>query len=128
MMADAVRRIAPLIARPALLALVAVGAVAASFDPFTFANYLSYTLVGSIVARSTLLVAALFNPLRVRVQRVVDRRFNRARYDAEGTVRSSAARLRGDLDLGAVSAEIVGTATSAVRPTTAGVWLRRGSR
>lgn len=76
------------------------------------------------VAASTLAVFALFQPLRRRVQAAVDRRFDRTRYDADLTVRSFAARLRGDLDLGTVNAEIVGTASSAVRPTTAGIWLR----
>ena len=80
------------------------------------------------VAASTLAVFALFQPLRRRVQRAVDRRFDRTRYDADQTVRTFAARLRGDLDLGTVSAEIVGTATSAVRPTMASIWLRGRSR
>ena len=80
------------------------------------------------VAVSTLVVFALFQPLRRRVQATVDRRFDRSRYDADLTVGTFAARLRGDLDLGTVSDEIVNTATAAVRPTTARVWLRGGSR
>jgi hypothetical protein len=76
------------------------------------------------VAASTLAVFALFQPLRRRVQAAVDRRFDRTRYDADLTVRTFADRLRGDLDLGTVSAEIVGTASAAVRPRSAGVWLR----
>ena len=76
------------------------------------------------VAVSTLAGFALFQPLRRRVQRAIDRRFDRSHYDAELTVRSFAARLRGDVDLGAVRTEIVSTASSAVRPTTASVWLR----
>ena len=76
------------------------------------------------VAVSTLVVFALFQPVRRRVGRAVDRRFDRARYDAEGTVRAFAGRLRNDVDLSSVSQEIVETATLAVRPTRAGVWLR----
>jgi hypothetical protein len=76
------------------------------------------------VAASTLVVFALFQPLRRRVQGAVDRRFDRARYDADLTVQSFAARLRDDLDLGTVRGEIVQTASAAVRPTTAAVWLR----
>ncbi len=76
------------------------------------------------VAASTLVVFALFQPLRRRVQGAVDRRFDRARYDADLTVQSFAARLRDDLDLGTVRGEIVQTASAAVRPATAAVWLR----
>ena len=83
---------------------------------------------GIPIAASTLVVVALLQPLRRRVQGVVDRRFDRARYDADQTVRTFAARLRGNLDLGAVSAEILGTATSAVRPTAATIWLRGNGR
>jgi len=79
-------------------------------------------------AASTLTAFALFQPIRRRVQLAVDRRFDRSRYDADTTVRTFAARLRGDLDLGTVRAEIVATATSAVRPASAGVWLRSESR
>jgi hypothetical protein len=80
------------------------------------------------VAASTLAVFAMFQPVLRRVRQTVDRRFDRARYDADVTVRTFAARLRGDIDLGAVNSEIVGTATSAVRPTKAGVWLRGATR
>ena len=76
------------------------------------------------MAASTLAVFALFQPVLRRVRRAVDRRFDRAHYDAEVTVRSFAARLGADLDLGTVRAEILATSTSVVRPTTAGVWIR----
>ncbi len=80
------------------------------------------------VAISTLVVFALFQPVRRGVQRAVDRRFDRARYDAGRTVEAFTDRLRYDVDLAAVSQEIVVTATAAVRPTNAGVWLRRAGR
>jgi hypothetical protein len=80
------------------------------------------------VAISTLTVAALFQPVRRRVQVAVDQWFDRARYDADQTVRTFAARLRGHVDLGTVRSEIVGTASAAVRPATADIWLRGGIR
>ena len=80
------------------------------------------------IAISTLTVAALFQPLRRRVQTVLDRRFDRARYDAARTVEAFTDRLRYDVDLAAVSQAIVVTATAAVRPASAVVWLRRAGR
>ncbi len=79
---------------------------------------------GVAVAGSTLLVAALFNPLRTRVQRVIDRRFHRARFDADRTLSEFAARLRDQLDLPTLSADLATTSARAVEPTTSGVWLR----
>jgi hypothetical protein len=79
------------------------------------------------VAASTLVAAALFNPLRGRIQRVVDRRFNRARYDAEATVSMFASRLRHALELETIEAELLETVNRAVVPERASVWLRRQS-
>jgi hypothetical protein len=80
------------------------------------------------VAFSTLVVFALFQPVRRRVQRAVDRRFDRARYDADRTIQSLADRLRAELDLTAVSQEIARTADAAVRPASVAVWLRSAPR
>jgi hypothetical protein len=80
------------------------------------------------VAVSTLVVFVLFQPVRRGVQRAVDRRFDRARYDADQMVAAFAGRLRNDVDLQAVSQEIVTTATNAVRPASATVWLREPGR
>jgi len=77
------------------------------------------------VAASTLAAVALFNPLRVRVQRIVDRRFNRARYDAEATVASFTARLRDAVDLETVRTELLEVVNRAVEPAHASVWIRR---
>ena len=77
------------------------------------------------VAGSTLLAAALFQPLRRRVQVAVDHRFNRARYDAERTATDFAERLRDEVDLGAVSGDIVGVVDTALRPSSIRVWIRR---
>lgn len=76
------------------------------------------------VAASTLVAVALFNPLRRRVQRLVDRRFNRARYDAEATVEAFAHRLREDVDLEAVSSEFVRAVEASVEPSHVSLWLR----
>jgi hypothetical protein len=79
---------------------------------------------GSVaVAASTLVVAALFNPLRRRVQRAVDRRFNRARYNAEAVVAAFTARLRQTVDLDAVRGDLVGVVHDAFQPTHVSVWL-----
>src|ERR1019366_10703875 len=68
------------------------------------------------VAASTLAAVALFNPLRVRLQRIVDRRFNRARYDAEATVATFTARLRDAIDLETVRTELLEVVNRAVEP------------
>ncbi len=79
---------------------------------------------GIAVAASTLLVAALFNPLRTRVQRAVDRRFHRARYDADEMVQEFATRLRDELDLANLVDDLATITTRAVEPTAAALWLR----
>ncbi len=76
------------------------------------------------VAASTLTAAALFSPLRRRVQRLVDRRFNRARYDAEALVARFGARLRDAVDSETVVAELAGAAASSVEPAHISVWVR----
>jgi hypothetical protein len=68
------------------------------------------------VAAATLAAAALFNPLRRRVQQVVDRRFNRVRYIADQTVAAFAAQLRDAVDLDAVRADLAAVITQAVEP------------
>ena len=79
------------------------------------------------VATSTLAAAALFNPLRQRVQHVVDRRFNRARYDADATVAAFTTRLKDAVDLASVRAELL-SATDALQPSHASVWIRTEAR
>ena len=75
------------------------------------------------VAGSTLLVFALFQPLRQRVQRLVDRRFNRSRYNAERTVAAFAGRLRDEVDLDQLRAEILVTVRQTVEPSSVSLWL-----
>jgi hypothetical protein len=80
------------------------------------------------VASSTLVVFALFQPLRRRIQAAMDRRFNRSRYDAQRTVEAFAVRLRDEVDLARVQIALVDSVEDAVRPVSATVWLRVGSR
>ena len=76
------------------------------------------------VAISTLVSFALFQPLRGRVQRAVDRRFYRAKYDAEHTVDVFAARLRDDVDLDSLRAALLDAVTDTLQPAHASVWIR----
>jgi len=75
------------------------------------------------VAVSTLAAAALFAPVRRWVQRVVDRRFNRARYDAERTVAAFAARLKDSVDLDSVRDDLASTVLRALEPEHLSVWV-----
>jgi hypothetical protein len=80
------------------------------------------------VAAATLAAAALFAPLRRRVQRVVDRRFNRARYDADRMVAEFAGRLKDAVDLETVRGELSGVVQAALEPAQLSVWLAGGER
>jgi hypothetical protein len=75
------------------------------------------------VAAATLAAAALFNPVRRRVQKAVDRRFNRARYDADKTVAAFAAHLKDAVDLDAVQADLAGVVHQALEPAHVSVWI-----
>jgi hypothetical protein len=79
------------------------------------------------VAASTLVAAALFQPVRQRVQGAVDRRFDRARYDTARVIEGFSGRVRDELELGTLNDEIKRVATDAVRPASATIWLRPGS-
>ena len=100
-----------------LLAGVFIAIVALATDVLPFSSPVG-------VAASTLAAAALFNPLRLRVQRLVDRRFNRARYDAEAIIAGFTLRLREAVDLDTVRSELLRAVNGAVQPAHASLWIK----
>ncbi|HSL01104.1 MAG TPA: hypothetical protein VK869_12265 [Rubrobacteraceae bacterium] len=107
----------------ATLALVYLGGVAATEGVFRY-------LTGQLeqpqlaVVATTLVIAALFNPLRRRIQAVIDRRFYRRKYDAAKTLAAFSGRLREETNLGALSDEMLSVVRDTVQPVHASLWLR----
>jgi hypothetical protein len=101
----------------ALLVGTFVGLIALTTDALALSGRVG-------VAASTLAAAALFNPLRMRIQRLVDRRFNRAHYDAEATVAAFTARLRDAVEIDVIRSDLLDAVGRAVQPTHASVWIK----
>jgi hypothetical protein len=114
-----------LISRVAVyLTLTAVLALGYAAGVLVFGALVGQAQSSIAVAGATLACAALFQPLRRRLQRVVDRRFNRRRYDAAKTIEQFSARLRAQVDLDTLAAELLTVADQTMEPTRVSLWLR----
>ena len=113
-----------IISRTVTYALVTGLLVATYVGLVTAVSRLTPSSSALAVAASTLAVAALFQPVRSRIQLSVDRRFNRARVDADRTVEAFRRRLREQVSLDLVRADLLAVACETMQPASAGVWLR----
>jgi hypothetical protein len=107
----------------AFLGLLYFGGVTATQATFQALTGQQQLPLLTIVA-STLVIAALFNPLRRRIQSFIDRRFYRSKYDARKTLETLSARLRDETDLEALSEDLVGLERDTMQPAYVSLWLR----
>jgi hypothetical protein len=120
-----------IVSRTVSYGLLTAGLISLYLLVVAFLRPLLEPLTGSsslAVAGSTLAVAAVFNPARRRLQTAVDRRFDRARYDADRAVQAFVARLRDQVDLDQVTTGLRETVVATVAPTRVAIWLRAPSR
>ncbi len=107
----------------ALLALIYLGGVATTEALFRALTGQEQQPQLAIVV-STLVIAALFNPLRRRIQSFIDRRFYRREYDARKTLEAFSAKLRNETDLDTLSGDLVGVVRETMQPAHVSLWLR----
>jgi len=106
-----------------LLALIYFGCVTATQALFRTITS-QEELPQLVVVASTLLIAALFNPLRHRIQSFIDRRFYRRKYDARKTLEDFSGKLRDETDLDALSGDLIGVVRETMQPAHVSLWLR----
>ena len=120
-----------IIRRTLVYTLLTAMLAAVYFGGVTLLQFLSRSLTGGhaerpqwAVVASTLVIAALFQPLRRRIQGFIDRRFYRRKYDAVRTLQDFSSRLRDEVDLGVLSQDLIAVVQETMQPEHASLWLR----